>query len=234
MKDLFFVCEGRVVPLSVIRRAGMRRMNLRIDARAGAVKLTLPRLAPLGPAMRWVEEKRPWVEEQLAKIPASVGVVPGMDIPLGDRVYRLDWEVGHARLPRRAGDRIEIGGPIDAMPGRLTRWLKREALNRLTAETYAVAARAGVTIEAVGVGDPATRWGSCSSGGTIRYSWRLILAPDFVLRATVAHEVAHRVHMNHGAQFHALVASLYGEDPKPARVWLRANAATLHGFGRLV
>jgi predicted metal-dependent hydrolase len=231
--ELVFVCAGRTVPLSVIRRAGMRRMNLRIDARAGAVKLTLPRLAPLGPAMRWVEEKRPWVEEQLAKMPQAIGLAPGMTIALGDTDYRLDWRESHPRLPKRLDQSIQIGGPIDAMPGRLLRWLKREALIRLREETLRIAARAGVTIEGVGVGDPATRWGSCSSRGTIRYSWRLILAPDFVLRATVAHEVAHRVHMNHGPQFHALVAELYGADPKPARLWLRAHAASLHGFGQL-
>ena len=47
------------------------------------------------------------------------------------------------------------------------------------------------------------------------------MAPDFVRRATVAHEVAHLVHMNHGPNFHALVESLLGEDPRPARLWLR-------------
>jgi predicted metal-dependent hydrolase len=83
----------------------------------------------------------------------------------------------------------------------------------------------------VGVGDPLSRWGSCSSSGGIRYSWRLILAPDWVRRATVAHEVAHRVHMNHSPAFHALVADLLGADPKPARSWLRSNGPLLHRIG---
>ena len=87
-------------------------------------------------------------------------------------------------------------------------------------------------VERVGVGDPLSRWGSCSSSGAIRYSWRLILAPDFVRRATVAHEVAHRVHMNHGPAFHALVETLFEADPKPARLWLRREGARLHRFGR--
>ena len=85
----------------------------------------------------------------------------------------------------------------------------------------------------VGIGDPLSRWGSCSSGGTIRYSWRLVMAPDFVRRATVAHEVAHLVHMNHGPVFHALVAELHGADPRPARLWLRREGAGLHGIGRI-
>jgi predicted metal-dependent hydrolase len=95
------------------------------------------------------------------------------------------------------------------------------------------AGRANVAVTAVQVGDPRSRWGSCSYSGTIRYSWRLILAPDFVMRATVAHEVAHRVHMDHSPAFHAKVAEIYGADPKPARLWLRANGAKLHGFGRI-
>jgi predicted metal-dependent hydrolase len=84
----------------------------------------------------------------------------------------------------------------------------------------------------VSIGDPKGRWGSCASSGAIRYSWRLILTPGFVRRATVAHEVAHRVHMNHGARFHALVRQLYGEDPTPARAWLRRHGAQLHWYGR--
>ncbi|WP_294296983.1 M48 family metallopeptidase, partial [uncultured Sphingomonas sp.] len=92
--------------------------------------------------------------------------------------------------------------------------------------------KAGVTVSAVGVGDTRSRWGSCASTGAIRYSWRLILAPPAVRRATVAHEVAHRVHMNHSPAFHALVADLYGRDPTPERRWLKTNGAALHWFGR--
>jgi predicted metal-dependent hydrolase len=84
----------------------------------------------------------------------------------------------------------------------------------------------------VGIGDPVSRWGSCSGSGTIRYSWRLILAPDFVRRATVAHEVAHLVHLDHGPDFHALVTRLLAEDPRPARTWLRRHGAALHRVGR--
>ena len=102
----------------------------------------------------------------------------------------------------------------------------------LTEETREFAAKGGVMAAKVGVGDPVSRWGSCSSSGTIRYNWRLILAPDFVRRATVAHEVAHLVHLNHGPDFHALVEELLGEDPRPARHWLRGNGASLHAVGR--
>ncbi len=230
--DLLFSSDDRTVPLSIVRRTGVRRMNLRIDARAGAVKLTLPRFAALGPAMRWVEEKRPWIEAQLGRLPRSAPIVPGMVVPLGDMKLRLDWSTEYKRLPSIVEDSLQIGGPLESLEPRLMRWLKRQALLRLEVETRAAALRAGVSVTTVKVGDPAARWGSCSYGGAIRYSWRLILAPDFVLRATVAHEVAHRVHMDHSPAFHAVVTELYGENPKAARAWLRANGSTLHSFGR--
>ena len=130
-----------------------------------------------------------------------------------------------------ADGRLLAGGPVEGLRGRVLRWLKARALERLEAETREYAAKAGVMASRVGVGDPVSRWGSCASSGAIRYSWRLILAPEFVRRATVAHEVAHLVHMNHGPAFHALVADLLGTDPAPARAWLRREGAGLHRVG---
>lgn len=130
------------------------------------------------------------------------------------------------------GDLLVIGGPLDGLSRRIVAWLKREALVLLSAETAEYAAAAGVEVSTVAIGDPRGRWGSCSSSGAIRYSWRLVLAPAWVRRATVAHEVAHRVHMNHSPSFHALVERLYGADPTPARAWLRRHGAQLHWLGR--
>ena len=127
---------------------------------------------------------------------------------------------------------LACGGPVDQFPVRIERWLKREALRTLTEDTAHYAAKAGVAVTNVAIGDPKARWGSCSGTGTIRYSWRLLLAPGFVRRATVAHEVAHRVHMHHGPAFHALVADLFEGDPDDARRWLRAEGAALHWYGR--
>jgi predicted metal-dependent hydrolase len=124
------------------------------------------------------------------------------------------------------------GGPREGYERRVERWLRRQALAVMSGETAEYAARADVTVTRVAVGDPKGRWGSCAASGVIRYSWRLILAPPEVRRATVAHEVAHRVHMNHSAAFHAVVRELYGREPSHERAWLRANAMRLHSFGR--
>ncbi len=230
--DLVFVGGGRARPLQVVRAPRARTLRLSVDPRDASVRLALPPRAPLRPALVWAEGKRIWVESELAKLPAPAPIVPGASFPVAGTAITIDWRADAPRQPRLIGTMLRVGGPLDALGARVIRWLKREALKVLEAETRALAEKNGISLVKVGVGDPRSRWGSCSSSGTIRYSWRLILAPDFVRRATVAHEVAHCVHMNHGAAFHALVAQLHGADPQPARRWLRAHGATLHWFGR--
>jgi hypothetical protein len=205
-------------------------MRLRVDPRDGAVRLTLPRRASIRRAYAWVEEQRPWVEAQLARTADAVRLVPGMVLEVAGE--RLLLVTDGSRVVRRIGGELRVGGDPALFEARVLRWLKREALQILEAETRVLAAKAGVSIGRVGVGDPRSRWGSCSAAGDIRYSWRLILAPPSVLRATVAHEVAHRVHMNHGPEFKALERELLGDSPTTARAWLGAHGAQLHRYGR--
>jgi predicted metal-dependent hydrolase len=233
LKTIFSSPEPRFAgrPVQVVRNAAARALRLRVDPRDGAVRLTVPRRASLRQAYRWVEEQRAWVEAQLAAIPSGVPIVPGMVLEVGGESLSL-CAAPASRATRRVGDTLDVGGDPAMFEARVTRWLRAEAKRVLETETRAVAARAGVGVGRVSVGDTRSRWGSCSANGDIRYSWRLILAPAFVRRSTVAHEVAHRIHMNHGPAFKQLERDLLGDSPSAARAWLRAHGASLHRYGR--
>ena len=207
-------------------------MRLAVDPRDGAVKLTLPRRAALGAALKWAESQRAWIERALAKLPAEETLGPGSVIPFAGGELQVEWRTGGSRTVKREGDRLIVGGPEEMVKARVLRWLRAEAARTLEAETRAVAARAGVTVGRVRVGDPRSRWGSCSSSGDIAYSWRLILMPPAVREATVVHEVAHRLHMHHGPEFHEEVERLLGRAPKAERAWLKTHGAAMHRVGR--
>lgn len=228
MKDALCLA-GIPVTVRVSQRA--RNMRLWIDPRTRSVQLTVPRRVSQRRALAWAAGHRDWVEAALAAIPDSTPIVPGALVPLHGEPRRIDWAPGRPRRIEVDGDRLLVGGPPDGLEGRVLRWLRAEALALLTRETREVAEKAGVTVKRVGVGDPTSRWGSCSESGAIRYSWRLVMAPVFVRHATVAHEVAHLVHLHHGPEFHALVEQLLGEDPKRARRWLHREGAALHRIG---
>jgi len=99
-------------------------------------------------------------------------------------------------------------------------------------EVAEFAALAGVKPAGVSVGDAGTRWGSCSSSGKIRLSWRLILASPQVRRYVVAHEVAHLAHLNHGPEFKAFEARLFGPGVSEAKALLRRVGPRLRRLGR--
>lgn len=218
--------------LEVVRHARARRMRLSVDPASGRVRLTIPPRASLKQAMAWAGEHRGWIDAQRARLPQGRPFAPGAVIPVEGEDVTIDWSPERSRTVTLIEDRLVCGGPIEGLSRRIESWLKRRALAVLTEETAEFAALAGVTVSAVAVADPKGRWGSCASTGAIRYSWRLICAPSHVRRSTVAHEVAHRLEMNHSPAFHAVHRRLYGSDPAPARAWLRRHGAELHWVGR--
>ena len=229
--DILFSCgatKARLV-LRVSTRANV--MRLRVDSRTGGVVLTIPPGTSRSRALQWVETKRDWVEAMLGKVPEAIALAPGGTIPFRGVDHELVWVEGASRRVECDGQSIRTGGQRESFEGRMTRWLQQQSLQVLTEETMDCAMRAGVEVSRVGVGDQRSRWGSCSSTGSIRYSWRLILAPDYVRRAIVAHEVAHRVHMNHGPEFHELAARLAEGNAEKAHRWLRKHGAGLHRIG---
>jgi predicted metal-dependent hydrolase len=183
-------------------------------------------------ALAWAAGQRQWVEKQLGARPADEPFEPGARIPLEGRDIELAWDERSARVPRLDQDRLISGGPQGGFARRIELFLRRRALETLSRETTEFAARAGVTVRSVTVGDADTRWGSCSSSGRIRYSWRLILAPPAARRYVVAHEVAHIRHLNHGPQFKALERELLGDDAEAARLLLRRVGSRLKRIGR--
>ncbi len=224
-----FSLGGAPLTLRVNRRA--RKMTLRLDRRGDRLTLTIPASVSRRRALAWAATHEQWAQDALAARPEVARLEAGAELMLFGRPHPIDWQEQRPRRIVLADGRILCGGPAEGLEARLLRWLRREALTLLTRETGEYAAKLGRAPGRVSVGDPRSRWGSCSARGDIRYSWRLILAPDFVRRATVAHEVAHMVHMHHGPDFHALVALLFGEDPTPARAWLRRESAALHRVG---
>jgi predicted metal-dependent hydrolase len=222
----------RELPLVIERRTAARGVRLRADPVQGVIRIGLPARGGTAAAAQLLADHQGWLVAQVARWPAPKPFVAGAAIPFDGGQLVLDWHPDHPRSPRRSGDRLLIGGPVDLLPGRTLRWLKATALAELTPATHHHAARVAKPVTQVRVADPRARWGSCAtSAGRIAFSWRLILAPAFVRDNVVAHEVAHLVHANHGPDFHALLRQL---DPngRAASAWLKAHGAGLHWVGR--
>ena len=230
--EALFQHEDLPLPVEIRGVRGAKRLRLRLDEKRGVLKLTGPLRMNLRSALDWAAEQREWVETQVGKMLPAEPFVPGARIPVEGVDVLLDWSERAPRTPRLEGERLTCGGPQEGFARRIEAYLKRRAVDVLSRETADAAGRAGVALRSVSVGDAGTRWGSCSSSGRIRYSWRLILAPPDVRRYVVAHEVAHLVHMDHGAKFKALERRLFDGDADSARLLLRRVGSRLKRIGR--
>ena len=179
------------------------------------------RIQFMGPVRRqgvvWVESAAGFTLSQ----PFAISATPCNKYALPFQTYVADTR----DLPR-----ICVSGDERHAPRRLADWLQNEARTDLVKRVEHHAAALDCSPKRLSVRDQSTRWGSCSTSGTLSFSWRLIFAPGFVLDYVAAHEVAHLREMNHSQRFWRLVRQTVPEMQR-ARAWLKQNGAELHRFG---
>ncbi len=227
--------DGLRIParLSVNPRA--RRLSIRIDARAGEAVLIAPSERKLADVVAFARTKAAWMRERLAERPRGTPLAPGAVIDLFGRPIRLTATggTGAARLGEDgAGPLILSGGEGEAYARRVENLFKRVARETLQTRTDVHLRTLGQRPVKMSIADPKSRWGSCSPHNrSIRYSWRVVMAPPAVIDYLAAHEVAHLVHADHSPASWAVVRRLVG-DHRPHREWLRDNGPALHAVGR--
>ena len=220
------------LPVAVRIHPRARRIKLRLDQSRDLLLLTCPPRGSRRAALDWAAGQRDWVLAQLAATEPSIALEAGATIPVEGRETRLEWHASGSRSVALQDGILSCGGPREGFSRRIEGWLRARARDLLSCDTADAARRAGVAVRRVSIGDAGSRWGSCSASGSIRYNWRLVLAPPEVRRWVVAHEVAHRLHMNHGPAFKALEAELFEGDAEAARLLLRRVGPGLRRIGR--
>ena len=225
--------DGLTARLSVNPRA--RRLSIRIDARAGEAVLIAPSERKLADVAAFARTKADWMRERLAERPHGTPLEPGAVIDLFGKPTRLIavGGAGAARLTEDVdGPVIASGGEGEAYARRVENLFKRVARDTLQTRTDVHLRTLGQRPVKMSIADPKSRWGSCSPHNrSIRYSWRVVMAPPAVIDYLAAHEVAHLVHADHSPAYWSVVERLIG-DHRPHRKWLRDNGPALHAVGR--
>jgi predicted metal-dependent hydrolase len=222
---------GRAVPLLVRVNPRARRIALKVDAAGGRVVLVIPHRRDEKKARRFLDSKTDWLAEALGRLPAAVPFADGAEIPLGGAPHRIRHRPEARRGVWVEGGVICVSGRVEHLPRRVSDWLRVRARAAIVARVDAHAARLGVRPGRITLRDTRSRWGSCSPSGALNFSWRLVMAPDWVLDYVTAHEVAHLREMNHSAAFWRHVETLVPGLREPARAWLRDHGAALHRIG---
>lgn len=141
-------------------------------------------------------------------------------------IERTSAERAVARISPNPGHLV-VGGrrKADALAA-IDRWYRREARRRIEPLVAEEGERLGLRAKKVRIGNQRTRWGSCSTTGTLSFNWRLVIGEPKALRYVVIHELVHLEHLNHSRRFwNALTAAM--PDWKTEAAWLRRNERAL-------
>jgi len=230
---------GRSVRLRV--HAGARRISLRLDPRDQVIVATAPDRRRLKEAVAFAQSRAEWIEAQIRKLPSALPFEPGRLISVEGAPCRLEraaMRISPVLKPATLEEpaRLLAYGADEAFSRAVVRCLKATAATRLEARTRVHATALDRPLPDIFVTDAKARWGSCrqAHGGVnaqIRYNWRLILAPTWVLDYVAAHECAHLIEANHGPNFWALNRRLHPKVSE-ARDWLKRHGAELHAAGQ--
>ncbi len=233
--------EGAIFRIALKRVATARRLTLRVRAATRDIILTMPPRAGLRQAQEFAQKHAEWIAQRLARLPERLPFHPGAKIFLRGVEHLLrhcpDAGAGGERRGAAWLDQSDglpalcAGGDPAHFERRIADFLRREARRDLELAVRRHAAVAGRAPISLSLRDTASRWGSCSAKGALNFSWRLIMAPPFVLDYLAAHETAHLRHHDHSEQFWALTKSLCPQTAK-AEAWLKAYGAKLHRYGR--
>ena len=228
------LCGSHVDYDLVVSRAAQQT---RIRVGPGGVEVVQPAGASDEDVWAFLRRNQNWVLAQLDRV-ASLRALRRPVRQSGEILYRgelirvrvefVDTKARGNRVVLSEGEIVVRRGPVTQTPAvrGLEYWLRGQARSTIAEYLPAVTARIGKEPGRVYVMGQRTKWGNCSSRSNLSFNWRLILAPDFVLRYLVVHEVVHLVVPDHSAKFWLTVQSIC-PDMERAKQWLSRHHAEL-------
>lgn len=219
------------IQINKLVRAKRRTIALIVE-RDGSLTVRAPRRATLKDIQGFIVKKTNWILRSREKLKAIVPLRK-KDYVDGERFLFLGTEY-ELRLvpPQRPALKFDGGFTLSTSARErgeqaFIKWYKTQAWAVFNERVRHYAAQHGFEPKQVKVNSAKTRWGSCTSNGTINFTWRLVMAPMEVIDYVVLHELAHLRIKNHSPRFWKLVESLC-PDFKRHRKWLRDHGEKLN------
>ena len=226
-----FNFEGR--PVEILRRPFLRTISLRVRP-SGLLRVTCGRSVGLSVIEKFLVHNRQFIESSLGEIKKMKAKYPRPEFLSGEKLLFLGkertleviWSWKTRAQVEFLEDTIELKSSIEATREQRQRALAKsyesQARLHLKERLHFWSLRMGLKPSRVSFRRQRTRWGSCSSDGSISLNWKLVAAPEAVIDYVIIHELAHLVHPNHSERFWRLVEQ-FCPDRKIHSRWLKAN-----------
>ncbi len=220
-------------PIKIDQIIRTQRKSLALIVQSdGKVVIRAPQHISQRKILEFVDQKASWVEDQLAQL-KKLGKTNNhhkflegeLFFFLGDQ-YPLVFKKNH-KPPLSLETSFILN--LDNQPKAkklFEKWYRLQAAQLLPVRTADYAKQLGFHFTKVNITSARTRWGSCSSRGSINFSWRLIMAPLAVIDYVIIHELIHTQIPNHSKNFWSMVEKCMA-DYRDHRLWLKKNGILL-------
>ena len=213
-------------------RESTEATRVRIDVGIHAVTVVVPEGADLDPE-ELLQENAEWVLDKRAKFEAYQEMAPDRVFEEGE-TFPYRGEPHEVVVESRSASNV-VDGTIrlaahhveqTSLEQALERLYRRKAREHIETAVERFAKEMAVEYDKLEIRNQRTKWGSCSSSGTLGINWRLVMAPPAILEYVVIHELAHLEEANHTDDFWSLVSE-HDPDYREHVEWLEKHSAEL-------
>lgn len=216
-----------------------RRRNLALKIQLGELIIQAPWHMSEHTIQTFVAQKREWIEHHLGRQQHQLSRLPRRQWQSGERLRWLSeplelvvQQASRKQVQRRGQQLIVTVSPRSSAEREprqsIIAWYKRQAQQWLDDffATWSAQNQNQLNPSAWSVGDFRSKWGHCIRKGELKFTWKLWIAPEWVVRNVVIHELCHLQEFNHSRAFWQLVAK-HSPDFEDAERWLRKHGITV-------
>jgi len=210
----------RTLPKYRVRHSSRaRHVNLTISPANGLV-VVVPRGFDERLIPGLIREQRNWIDARLEKSSGGLTVderwqqPAHVALPATNEIWTIEYRANRSatvRIVSRDNHMLHATGAIDddaKLRAAFRRWLKRRAEAALPPRVAELAGMHGFSFGRVTIRHQRSRWGSCSTRGTISLNAKLMFVPPELVDHVLLHELCHTIHAHHGDTFQTLLADL--------------------------
>ncbi|MFT4692557.1 MAG: putative metal-dependent hydrolase [Limisphaerales bacterium] len=228
-KESLLPVEDQLIPLLYVHNSRARHYILRLTAE-GVARVTIPWGGSKTQALEFARTKTAWLARQLKRTEQRRQIREWRN---GSKfIYRGEWVKLEVKIldgrqcVHFADQSFAVAQTADGLKAIVEKYLRRIADQEIPELVFQAARAHEVTVSQVQIRNQRSRWGSCSSKGTISLNWRLVQTPDSVRDYLIIHELMHTREMNHSDRYWAHVKAACPAYEK-AETWLNKHSDLL-------
>ena len=216
-------------PVVISRKNNIRRLSLKVCRITGEISINAPKFLSESEIYKFYYLNRNWIHIQINQCLVPKIVKEGLFLPVEGNLYEIVVKKSCSKIKILENNQICIPKNISDIGKELQTFLLKYCKSVMIPIILKKSNLIQKKIKKISFKDTKSRWGSCSSTGSIMLNWRLIMVPPSVYNYVIIHEIAHLVHMNHGPLFWKLVQELspnYSKDKE----WLKKNGREIRRY----